>query len=319
MIELNGLSTYLVFNLMNDGLSILSFICSFLFMVVIFCFLHNSPPERQCFLLYLHKDFVAISLSLYSMWFLKVIFTDDEEGMGEYAAMFLSFCLISLTQTLLILINLISAFKLYIVRTKLLDPPMPWDTDETFGLTCTRSIVGLLVIGYQVTLFGLGFYPRIYYLFAKQDVALSNTSLISWLYLGPYAALIILYLITSLGSRISKGMENEAIDSIVPKQIKYFSWVAVGALALVICIVLSARYVVSLKLEWKIIQLMTSITQFIFPAAIVINVDQLRSYSITFFKRRRDDMFLLNIFIVPTGLCTLMYVSLCIVYKIVGM
>ena len=48
MIELNGLSTYLVFNLINDGLSTLSFMCSVLFMVVIFCFLHNSPPERQC-------------------------------------------------------------------------------------------------------------------------------------------------------------------------------------------------------------------------------------------------------------------------------
>ena len=113
-------------------------------------------------------------------------------------------------------------------------------------------------------------------------------------------------------------MAKEEIDGIVPKQITYFSWVAVGAVALVICIALTEQTGEPSLLRWKIIQLMTSIFQIIFPIAIVINVEQLKSYSITFLKRRQDDVFFLNIYIVPTSLCISMFGILYIIYYFIG-
>ena len=318
MNELNESLAYSILNSINYGLSIFSFVCSFLIMVVIFCFLHNSSPERQCFLLYLHKDFVAILISLRSMWLLKIIFEDDEAGIWEYAAKFLSFSLISMTLAVLVLVNLISAFKFYIVKTKLLDPPMPWGADENFGLTCTRIIVGLNVLGYPSILFLLGFYPRIYHLGAKQNIDLENANLISWLYLGPYAVLIIMFLMLSLGAKISKNMTKDQINGIIPKEIAMFSWVSVLALVGVICIALSEDNGISSALGWKIIQLMTSIVQIVFPASVVLNVEQLKSYAVKFFKRRLDDAFFFNIYLIPTSLCCVMYLTLRIVYSNIG-
>ena len=260
----------------------------------------------------------CLLIVLRSIWLLKVLCTDDKDGIGEYAAMFFSFSLLSLTLTVLVLICIINAFKFYIVRTKILDPPMPWGTDETFGLACTRVMVGLIAIGYPATLYAMGLFPRFYYLLSKQDVVLENPNLILCLYFGPYAVLIILFLLTNLGSRICKSMAKEEIDGIVPKQIRYFSWVAVCAMFLVLCTGLLEHVGVSSFLRWKIVQVMTSFFQIIFPASIVLNNEQLKSYSINFFKKRQDDAFLLNIYIVPSSLCILMYGILYVVYKIIG-
>ena len=318
MNELHESLAYSILNNINYGLSIFSFACSFVIMVVIFCFLHNSLPERQCFLLYLHKDFVAILISLRSMWLLKIIFEDDKNGMWVYAAKFLSLSLISMTLAVLVLINLISAFKFYIFKTKLSDPPMPWGADENFGLTCTRIIVGLNVLGYPSVLFLLGFYPRIYHLDAKQNIDVENANLISWLYLGPYTVLITMFLMLSLGAKISKDTTKDQINGIIPKEIAMFSWVSVLALVGVICIALSEDNGISSVVGWKIIQLMTSIVQIVFPSSVVLYVEQLKSYAVKFFKRRLDEAFFYNIYLIPTSLCCFMYLTLRIVYSNIG-
>ena len=154
--EFNAPSFYSIASLANDGLSILSFSCSLLIMIIIFCFLHNSSPAKECVLLYLHKDLLVILISARSMWLLKILLTDEESGMGEYPAKAVALCLWSMLFTILALINVISGLKLYINKTMILDPPMPWGADEKFVMVCIRIVIGLIAVGYPSTLFGIG-------------------------------------------------------------------------------------------------------------------------------------------------------------------
>ena len=312
------LSIFSVLSTINDGISILSFIISFMIMFVIYCFFHNSSPEKECILLYLYKDFVIMLMSLRSMWFLKVMFTDDESGMNQYLALLICFWLYSLTFTLLILISIISAIKFYMIKTMLLDPPMPWGTNEKFGMMCIRISVGVIAVVYPLVLFATGLYPKIYYLFIKEDIISIDTTLIMGLYLGPLAVLILSFSISSIGSRICKKTVEPQIDRVIPKQMTYFSWLCVVVFGHLICIVILEEVGIPSVIIWKLVQLLISIVQLSVPFAVVMNVESLKLYSKNFVKNRLDDAFFLNIYIVPSCLCLAMSIILHYVYEIIG-
>ena len=302
----------------NDGFSILCFSFSLLIMVAIFSFLHNSSPAKQCVLLYFHKDLLVMLISLRSMWFLIILLTDGGSGMGEYTAKALLFCMWSMIFTVLALINMISALKLYIIRTMVLDPPMPWGADEKFGMACIRIILGVIAIGYPSTLFGIGLYPPAYYSFAKESPGLIHSHLNTWLYIGPFTCLIVSFFISSLGARINKSTANEQIDGIMPRQMTYFSWLSVIALSFVMCILISESMGIPSPLRWNILQLMISIFQLIIPLSVILNVEQLKTYLITFIKNRIDDAFFFNICILPSVLAIIIYGILYFVYTVFG-
>ena len=309
-------SIYSISSLANDGFSIFSFSCSLLMTIFIFCFLHNSSPVKECVLLYLHKDLLVMLASLRSLWFLKIILTDEESGMGEYLATALVFCSWSMFFTVLALTNLISALKFYIIRTMVLDPPMPWGADEKLGMACIRIILGLIAVGYPSILFGIGLYPMYYYSLTKENADFVDANLIRWLYLGPNTPLIVSFCIFSLGARICKNTAKEQINDMIPQQMTYFSWSFVIALSIVICSVLSGS--IPSILQWGILQLLISIIQLIIPMSVILNNEQLKTYSTTFIKNRLDDVFFFNIYIIPPGLTILIYGTLHIVYKVFG-
>ena len=316
--EFNESSFYSITSFANDGFSVFSFSFSLIIMIAIFSFLHNSSPAKECILLYLHKDLLVMLISLRSMWCLKILLTDDQSGMGEYTAKALLFCLWSMIFTVLALINMISALKLYIIRTVVLDPPMPWGTDEKIGMACIRSILGLIAVGYPSILFGIGLYPTAYYSFAKESPGLIHTNLNTWLYLGPFTCLIVSFFVSSLGARIYRNTAKEQINDIIPRQMTYFSWLSVITLSFVICILLSENIGIPAPLRWSILQLMISIIQLIIPLSVVLNVEQLQTYSITFVKNILEDTFFFNLYIIPPVLAILMYVTLYFVYKVFG-
>ena len=309
-------SIYSISSLANDGFSIFSFSCSLLMTIVIFCYLHNSSPAKECVLLYLHKDLLVMLTSLRFMWLLKVLLTDEESGMGDYLATALVFCLWSMFFTVLALINLITALKFYIIRTMVLDPPMPWGADEKVGMVCIRIILGLIAVGYPSILFGMGLYPIGYYLLTKENTDFVDANLTRWLYLAPITFLIVSFFILSLGAKICKNTAKEQINDIIPKQMTYFSWSLVISLSITICVVLSGS--ITSILQWSILQLLISIIQLIIPLSVILNSEQFKTYSTTFIKNRLDDAFFFNIYIIPPVLTIFIYGTIYIVYKVFG-
>ena len=269
-------------------------------------------------LAFLYKDFVVVLISLRSMWFLKVMLTDDELKMNSYLAQFLCFSLFSMTFTLLILINIISAIKFYMNKAMVLDPPMPWGANEKIGMMCIRIGITIVVVGYPLVLFTIGLYPKTYYLFIKEDNDQVNNASRIGLYLGPLAVLISSFVVTRLGARFHQNTGEQQIDQVIPKQMSYFSWLCVTLLGVLICIVISSEVGITSVLRWKIAQLLISVIQLSVPSAVVMNVENLKSYFKSFVKNRLDDAFFLNIYVVPLCLCFAMYLVLYCLYNIVG-
>ena len=71
-------------------------------------------------------------------------------------------------------------------------------------------------------------------------------------------------------------------------------------------------------LRWKVVQTVIGIIQISVPVAVIMNIETLKTYSISFAKNRLDDAFSFNIYIIPPSLCFAMYVILYFVYSIIG-
>ena len=106
---------------------------SVVLLVIIYSYLYNMNSVSECVLLHLYKDFVAI-LIISRIWIvIKVIvesftITDSPSvaTMSQLTAKILSFTIFSLTNMVLMMLNIIAAIRLYMTKTMLLDPPMPW-------------------------------------------------------------------------------------------------------------------------------------------------------------------------------------------------
>ena len=59
--------------------------------------------------------------------------------------------------------NITIDLKLYIVKTKMIDPVMPWYDDDSFGIKFIRLFIIVLTIGTNATMCGLGLGPKTFY------------------------------------------------------------------------------------------------------------------------------------------------------------
>ena len=110
-------------------------------LIIIYSYLRNIGLVNECVLLHLYKDVVAIFIFMRIVQITKGIvgsFTltksKDQTSMNQISAQILSFTLFASTFAILTLLNIISAIRLYIAKKMVLDPPMPWDNDEKFGI-----------------------------------------------------------------------------------------------------------------------------------------------------------------------------------------
>ena len=83
--------------------------------------------------------------------------------MTQLTAKILSFTFIALANFTLMILNLIGALRLYMTKTMVLDPPMPWGIDDDCGIRIIRLIAGGMSVGYPLMLFPFEIYPKVYY------------------------------------------------------------------------------------------------------------------------------------------------------------
>ena len=285
-------------------------------LIIIYSYLRNIGLVNECVLLHLYKDVVAIFIFMRIVQITKGIvgsFTltksKDQTSMNQISAQILSFTLFASTFAILTLLNIISAIRLYIAKKMVLDPPMPWDNDEKFGIKMIRLAVGVVSFGCPLILFLFEVYPRIYFDFVNQPHPKS-----SLLFTGPCIIQVIVLLTIMLTEKCYKKNGDQLTNTIIPYQVNYF----------LLCNILMYGYILfelSAQLlypdtRWTVFQILISILGVTTPIIGILRSEKLSTYSVKFLKERFEDAFIFSIFSVPMLLSFCMYCSLNFVYWI---
>ena len=138
------------------SLIIISAIVSNVLLVSILSYLNNLSLEKQCMLIYLYKDFVAILIIQNCVWLIVGILYTPIQNYFKFGAIqaevvtFIIWCLIMM---LLLVINVISGISCYMMKTRVIDP---WGENERLGLNQIRGTCFVLTVGFSSTMFALG-------------------------------------------------------------------------------------------------------------------------------------------------------------------
>ena len=308
-------STSLLNQLQNIWFSVASAM-SVALLIIIYSYLRNIGLVNECVMLHLYKDVVAIFIFMRIAQITKGIvgsFTltksTDQKTMNQISAQILSFTLFASTFAILTLLNIISAIRLYIAKKMVLDPPIPWDKDEKFGIKMIRLVVGVVSFGCPLILFLFEVYPRIYFDFVNQPHPKS-----SLLFTGPCIIQVIVLLTIMLAEKCYKKNEDQLTSTIIPYQVNYF----------LLCNIMMYGYILfelSAQLlhpdtRWTIFQILISILGLTTPIIGIMRSEKLATYSFKFLKERYEDAFIFSIFSVPILLSLCMYCSLSFLYWI---
>ena len=277
-------------------------------LVAILSYLNNVSLAKKCVLFYLYKDFVTIWIALNCVWLVASIFyypTHSSLPFGTFQAKVISFVMSCLTLILFLVINVMNALKLYKVKTKVLDPQMPWGEDEGLGVKIIRVSCGMLVVGLTSTLFALGTYPKIYYVFAEEDPSLFILPVTASVFPGVFVFLLVSCIITCLAAKYYESPNDQLIDKLISSQMNLF-----------VCMILIALMITSLNEVFKVFELVNlwrlliglmSSTMVLIPAIVIMKTNRLKCYVIRAIKNSLDEAFLLNIYLTPTFLMVIIY------------
>ena len=283
--------------------------------ITILSYLRNISLAKQCVLLFLYKDVLVTWMFLIYLWQIRVLFCyyhGNGFGIDFLPDKMISFVMYCFILLLLFMINLISAIRFYMMKTKMLDPPMPWGEDEISGIRKIRASCVFLAAAITTTLHCFGLFPRLHFAFTGNDgLVFSKAALI-------YPGLLISLLMTCTFLLIASWFYQSAgssniVDSIIPRQMIYFVWFCITFLSLTLLMGLSDVF--GLFIRWKINQVIASVTEVIIPCLILFGSDQLKCYATKTFKSMYEEAFLLNIYIVPTCLMVFINGSIYIIYQ----
>ena len=287
-------------------------------MVMIYSYLSNMNSVNECVLLHLYKDFVIILITSRIWMVIKVIVESStitesqrEVTMSQLSTKILSFTIFSLTNTVLMMLNIIGAIRLYMTKTMLLDPPMPWGNDDEFGIKIIRLIVGGISVGYPLILFPFEIYPKVYYDFVNQSHPRSAS-----LFAFPCILQVVVFLTIMLVYKYYQKKEVQQTSSNIPHQVNYF--VFVNALLYGFILFELSFQLLNPDTRWTIIQILVSLLAVTTPLAVILTSEKLSTFSIKFLKEKYEDAFILSIYIVPVMLSFCMYCSLHVLYWILN-
>ena len=300
--------------LANDILGFLAFLATGTASLLILSYLYNVSLAKEGLLLYLYRDFVIILVSLRalwaSFWLLKYL---DKSIINKFPTKLLVFCLYGGVLFIALVMNLISALKLFISKRKMLDPPIPWiGENESSGIWKIRIVCALLVVGFLSTMFGLGLYPKIYYGLIGQHVLGSQCLLSDILFKGILGLLMVICLITWTATLLHEKVSEQKLDTVIPQTVNYFLWIALSVVG--VTLLGETLEILDFRTRWNIYQILITAGEIIIAFAIILKSDQLKSHSIRFLKNRMDDAFLWSIILTPILLVGFMYISLSIFY-----
>ena len=309
--EISGLVQWLY--QINKPLSFLSCIPSSATAIMIWSYLNNVSPANEGILLDLYKDTVAnlITIRLFMLYggTMRIISIGDKPfEMNPIKAKITSFIIFAISFSFFLQLNVVSFLRLYIAKTKVLDPPMPWK-DEKSGQQIIRAVVVTLSVVVPTILYSIGIYPKHYFTFVKDD----NIPLLANLYSGSIVFLLIMFTLTVIVERWFSKRTQDQVATIIPYQL-YFHLVPI--------ILLNREFfeilfqVLEPNMRGEIYELLTSISGMTTPFVILLSSKKLSNYALKFVKELMEVLFFRSIYITPLMLSIFLFCSLNVVYWI---
>ena len=159
--------------------SLLTLFSSTILLSLIWRYLKNLSITKSCLLLYLYKDAIATTLLASYVWIIIIFscYYDSEGFMTNLVhATILSMILISIELELLLILNLVSIIKLYTMKEKVIDPPMPWGDGDDKASNRIRVMNAVSITLFVSIMYAEGFYPKAYYYFIGDHTPLLELS-----------------------------------------------------------------------------------------------------------------------------------------------
>ena len=286
----------------------LTFAASTILNSLVLGYLSSNSLSRQCFLLYLYKDIVRIWMAITFMWFVAAAIrymSRNEDTIDKLPAKIIFFVMLGLVLLILLFLNVSSAFELYMIKQRMIDPPMPWGTDEFLGIKITRFVTGSLVLGFICTMYAVGAYPKIYYTYIGDPVSLSELFLRGTMII---TILVVLLLTTfTITSLTVKYYQRKHQDNIVTgAHYLFYPIVWMCSLSLVVLLLIESSNVFSRPTKLGLLEMAASLNGVLIILFVIVKTEQLRSYVKKNLENVLYEMMHLNVKFVC--LCLLVYV-----------
>ena len=279
--------------------------------MIIWSYLKNLSLVNEGILLDLYKDVVAnlivIRIAMLVKGIIRVIrFSDQPTEMNSMQAKITFFIVFSISFSFFVQLNVISVVRLYIAKTRVLDPPMPRN-DQKMGLTIIRTLVVISSIGIPSILYIFKVYPKIYYKFVTEE----TVPISSHLYSSFILFLVIMFVITIIAERYYSKEAQDQMATIIPCQIYFILVPTILLNNELFEIILSA---VEPAIREEIYELLTSISGIATSMIIVFSSKTLLNYATKFVKEKLEELFFRSIYVIPLLLLIFLNGLLAVVY-----
>ena len=313
----DGSDVYEKFILANDVLGFVAFLATGTVSLLVLVYLYNVSLAKEGLLLYLYRDFVIILISLRALWSVKWVLNHlDKSTINKFPIKLLAFCLYGGVLSLALVMNIISALKLFMAKKMMLDPPIPGIADnESSGIRKIRLGCITLVVCFLSAMFGLGVYPKMYYGLLGQEVFDGKHLVSHILYKGILGVLMATCLTTWIATVYHERASKQKLETMIPQSVNYYIGVAFAVVGFTL--LGETLEILDFSTRWNVYQILITVGEIIISFAIILRSEQLKSHSIRFLKNKLDDAFLMNIILIPTLFSGLIYGLLSIIYTFV--
>ena len=264
-----------------------SILCFFLTNILLFLllgYLNSVSLEKHGMLLYLYMDIVKICLLINGLWLMAVMSCNllgNGLTLNEAAAKPISYGFLALGQVLMLVLNVMVILRYRMMKERMLDPPMPWDTsdEETIcSMNKVRFFILLLTTFSICILYGFNIYPKTYYSLSGDKRSYLNlpvgTTIISVVQLY----LLCSYTITAVLNEFRQVKSQ--IDGLIDFYPRQLNYLLRGYIILVIIFLTSSMFIpYGHGYLWITLQSVITLGGVIFPATLIMIVSPLRSYA----------------------------------------
>ena len=285
-------------------LAVVKFLALAIASTLILSYMNSVPTAKQCLLLYLYKDTISSFLWMRFIWMIKVLLSDgDIEGLSTAIAIIISFALQSGTWYMALMLISISIYKLYMARTKTIDPKIPFlDENEVTAIRKIRVAFFFIVLVLLSTTFAMARYPSSFYDLKPDDVEREDLLISNIIYRGTLFFLLLVSGIITMALKCYEATTELQMDQVIPKAIKYFANFFPAILTLfTVGGLIAASFLpfANIHIIRKIGSIMMSIVIIFGPFLMILKSDQLKTHSLRFLRDKFDDLFFLSIYLVP--------------------
>ena len=303
-------SMYFVITLTYDILIILTLITFVPAYTLINSYFNGVSLEKECLLLHLYKDVISSLLLWRSFWVVEVIIKYwNKKTPNETQAMIVSFGLFFAGYYLALILIFISIYKLYMSKTKTVDPTIAWlGKEEALAIKKIRLGCIFVVIAFLATAFGMELYPSIYHYMMLHESSGENVQMSIILYRGTFFLLLLISGVLTVATKFYGKIDGVIADNIIPKTVKYL--VVICCVSVTVSSFVESFQFYDNRTKRKIYQIFMSVIQIFAPYVLIIKSEQLKTHSIRSLKNFYDDIFMLSIYLGPIFLSIVMYSSL---------